>query len=167
MPGAGQVAKMSFSNDPAIQVNQLPISIEFPREEERFYEILTLWAKRVTNSVNSKEGGLFTLEELFDFKQYFTAGNPNTFRNDYRKTFDVTGLNGGNIAGGATVSFPHNITGLKQGTLIYATCTDVNGVTFTVVYPYFTVDAVNINFTNPEGATDLSTVIAVAEYLKN
>ena len=161
---------MTFSSDPALQVNQLPISIEFPKEQERFYEILTLWAKRVTNSVNSKEGGLFSLEELFDFKQFFTPSNPNVFRNDYRKTFDVTGLNGGNIPGGATVSFPHNITGMLQGTLIYATCTTATGVTFTVTYPYFTVDIAtggNINFTNPLPGTALSTVIGVAEYLKN
>lgn len=162
---------MTFSSDPALQVNQLPISIEFPRDEDRFYEYLTIWAKRIANTVNSKEGGLYSLEELFDSKQYFTVANPNTFRNDYRKTFDITGLNGGAIAGGAIVSFPHNITGIKSGTLIYATCTvapaGVFTQTFTVTYPYVTLDAVNINFTNPLPATALDTVIAVAEYLKN
>ena len=159
---------MSFSSDQALQVNQLPISIEFPKEQERFYEILTLWAKRVTNAVNSKEGGLYSLEELFDFKQYFTASNPNVFRNDYRKTFDLTGLNGGNIAGGATVSFPHNINGLFQGTLIYAGCTSVTPTYFSVMgQPTIYLDSVNINFTNPLPATALSSVIAVAEYLKN
>lgn len=158
---------MSFNSDPATQVNQLPLTVEFPRDENRFYEVLTLWAKRITNSINSKEGGLYSLQELFDFKQYFTAGNPNVFRNDYRKTFDITGLHGGNIAGGATVNFPHNIVGLGQGTLIYATCTAVTGLEFTVVFPYFTIDAANINFTNPLPATALSTVIGVAEYLKN
>lgn len=158
---------MTFSSDPALQVNQLPISIEFPKEQERFYEILTLWAKRVTNAVNSKEGGLYTLEELFDFKQFFTAGNPNVFRNNYRKTFDLTGLNGGNIPGGATVSFPHNITGLTQVTMVYAGCTSVTPIYFSVMYPNVYLDAVNINFTNPLPAIALSTVIAVAEYLKN
>jgi len=161
---------MSFTNDPALQTNQLPISIEFPADPELFREILSLWQQRVSNSVNSKTGGLFTLVETFNSEQFFTAGNPNVFRNDYRKTFDITGLNGGNIAGGATVNFPHGITGLLQGTLIYATCTAVSGITFTVTYPYFTVDTAtggNINFTNPLGATALSTVIGVAEYVKN
>src|SRR5215467_13270766 len=131
---------MSISSDQPLLVNQLPISIEFPKEEERFYDVLTLWATRVANAVNSKEGSLYTLQELFDFKQYFTANNSTVFRNDYRKTFDITGLNGGPIAGGATVNFAHNIVGMQQGTLIYATCTTATGVTFTVVYPYFTVD---------------------------
>ena len=161
---------MSFSNDPSLLVNQLPTTFELPREPERLHETLDLWIKRISNSVNSKEGGLFSLQEFFDFKQFFTAGNPNVFRNDYRKTFDITGLNGGNIAGGATVNFPHGIVGMTQGTLIYASCTTTTGVTFTVTYPYFTVDIAtggNINFTNPLPATALSTVIGVAEYLKN
>lgn len=167
MLGAERVVRMSFSSDPSLQVNQLPISIEFPKEQERFYEILTLWAKRVTNSVNSKEGGLFSLEELFNFKQFFIPNNPNNFRNDYRKTFDITGLNGGPIAGGATVSFPHNITGLNQSTMVYAGCSSATPTYFSVMYPYIYLDGVNINFTNPLPATALNTVIGVAEYLKN
>ena len=158
---------MTFSSDPALQVNQLPISIEFPKEEEKFYEVLTLWAKRVTNSVNSKEGGLFSLQELYDFKQFFTAGNPSNFRNDYRKTFDITGLNGGPIPASATVVFPHNITGNLTGTLVYATCTTNLGAFFTVVFPYLILDTVNLTFTNPLPGNTLVTVIGVAEYLKN
>lgn len=158
---------MTFTSDPALQVNQLPISIEFPKEKERFYEILTLWAKRVTNSVNSKEGGLFTLQETFDFKQFFTAGDPNNFRNDYRTTFDITGLNGGPIPASAVVVFPHNISGTLEATLMYASCTTNLGGMFTVVFPYFIVDTTNITFTNPLPGNTLTTVIGVAEYLKN
>src|SRR5271166_2288656 len=100
---------MTYTPDTALQVNQLPISQELPRDEERMRETLTLWMKLVATAVNTKEGGLYDLQELFSFKQFFTAGNPNVFRNNYRDTFDITGMNGGPIAGGATVSFAHHI----------------------------------------------------------
>ena len=100
---------MSFSNDPALLVNQLPITIEFPKDETRFLETLNLWARNVANTTNTKTGGLHSLQELFNSDQYFTIGDPNTFRNVYRKCFDMVDLNGGPIVAGATVSFAHNI----------------------------------------------------------
>lgn len=158
---------MSFSSDQAILVNQLPISVEFPKDQEKFLEMLTLLYKRIANAVNTKEGALYSLQELYNSQQFFTQGNVNSFRNVYRKTFDVVNLNGGNVAGGATVSFPHNINGLLYTANIYAACTSVTPEFFTVVYPYATMDATNINFTNPLPATALNQVYFIAEYLKN
>ena len=157
---------MSFSNDMPLLVNQLPISVDFPKEQEKFLETLSLLYKRIANAVNTKEGGLFSIQELFNSQQYFVSGVPNTFRNVYRKTFDLVNLNGGNIAGGVTVSFPHNITGLKYSTLIYASCTSVIPTFFTVVYPSVYLDTTNVNFTNPLPAIALNAVYVVAEYLK-
>lgn len=157
---------MSFSNNNPLLVNQLPLSVDFPKEQTKFLEILTELYKRIAQTVNTKEGGLYSLQEQFNSQQYFTSGNPQTFRNVYRKTFDVVNLNGGNIAAGATVSFPHNIAGIQSATLIYATCTSTTPQYFTVVYPNATMDATNINFTNPT-ATPLTSVYFVAEYLKN
>lgn len=160
---------MSISNDPALVANQLPISIEFPREEERFYEILTLWAKRVTNAVNTKEGGLYTLYEQMNFKQYYKLTDVNTLRNEYRKVFDMVNLNGGNIAPGVTVSFNHNIVGLFQAGLIYAQCTsnDANSIYFSVMGSNDVwLDNTLVYFKNNSIYT-LKAVILVAEYLKN
>jgi hypothetical protein len=158
---------MSFSADQALQVNQLPLTIDIPRDPEEMRQALLLYLKQMANSLNTKEGALYTLQELYDFKQYYTLNNPNVFRNNYRSVFDLTQLNGGNIGGGATVAFPHNINGLLYGTMIYAGCTSATPTYFSVMAPTLVwLDAVNINFTNPLGGTALTSCIAVAEYLK-
>ncbi|HEY5236097.1 MAG TPA: hypothetical protein VIJ14_07965 [Rhabdochlamydiaceae bacterium] len=158
---------MSSTSDPALQVNQLPISIEFPEDPERFREVLTTNLRNTASTVNTKEGGLYNLIEQFPSKQYYNINNVNTFRNVYRKVFDLTVLNGGPIGGGATVTFPHGIVGLMFGTLIYAGCTSVTPTYFSVMgQPNIFLSATNINFTNPLGVA-LTSVIAVCEYLKN
>ena len=157
---------MSFSSDQALLVNQLPIAIDFEKEDKRFDEKLTLWAKDVGNTANTKTGGLYNLVELFNSNQYFTQGNPNVFRNVYRKTFDMVNLNGGNIGAGATVSFPHNISGLSSAALVYAGCTSTTPTYFSVMgQPTVYLSATNVNFTNPLGVA-LTAVYVVAEYLK-
>lgn len=158
---------MSFSSDNALIINQLPISIDFPEDQKKFLEVLTELYKRIANCVNTKEGGLFTVQETFNSQQFFTVENPQQFKNVYRKCFDLVYLNGGvDIAPGQTVAFPHDIGGLLKATLIYASCTSVTPTFFTVVYPDATLDAVNLNFTNPLAGTALSDVVFVAEYTK-
>lgn len=157
---------MTSTSDNPIQSNQLPISIEFPKVNKQFDEVLSLIYKRIADSVNTKEGALYLLQELATFKQYFIQGNPQLTRNVYRTTFDLVNLNGGNIAGGATVAFPHGITGLSSAALIYAGCTSTDPKYFTVVYPNVYLDAVNVNFINPLG-TAITNCYVVAEYLKN
>jgi hypothetical protein len=160
---------MSFSSDPATQLNQLPISIEFPKDEDNFQQYLTNWARRVANSVNSKEAGLYNLQEILSFKQYFKPNDVNNFRVVYRKTFDLVMLNGGPIPPNATIAFPHNITGLFQAGDIKADC---NSSGPTAIYfsqmghDRVWLDVTNINFTNPI-ASPLFGCIAIAEYLKN
>jgi hypothetical protein len=155
---------MSFSSDQPLLVNQLPLSIQFPKDDhEKFLEILTETYKRIANCTNTKTGGLYSIQELFNSEQFFTA-TPNRFRNVYRKTFDLVSLNGGNIGAGATVAFPHNITGLLYATLIYVSCTTASEF-FTVVYPDAFMDPTNINFTNPS-ANAVTAAFFIAEYLK-
>jgi hypothetical protein len=159
---------MSSPTDFTLIANQLPISQEFPKDQDRFLETLTLWEKRVANAVNSKEGGLYSLQEIFSFKQYFTLNNPGVFRNVYRKCFDMVDLNAGPIAGGATVAFPHGIVGLFESGDIKADCTSATPTYFSVMgQPTVYLDAVNVNFTNPLPATALTKVVVIAEYLKN
>src|SRR5512143_3887712 len=120
---------MSFTSDNPLQTNQLPISMEFPEVlDAEFKNTLEDNLKRVSNVVNSKVGGLYTLQEVATFRQYFkydaapAGGNPvpQQFRSIYRKVFDMVRLNGLNIGAGATVNFPHNITGIAAATWIYA-----------------------------------------------
>lgn len=164
---------MSSASDLALQVNQLPISVEMPSDFSQFREIMSLLYKRIASSTNTKTGGVYDIGEFYNFNQFYTLSNPfdinskiNVFRNTYRKTFDVVALNTANIPGGATVMFNHDIVGLKYSTLVYASCTSVANDFFSVMHPYADMNATQIVFTNPLGATDLKSVIFVAEYLK-
>lgn len=157
---------MSFNNDMPLLVNQLPVSVDFPREQEKFLETLSLLYKKIAQAVNTKEGGLYSLQELYNSNQYFTPGNPQKFRNVYRKVFDVTADFGGPIPPAATVSNPHNINGILFSTLIYASCTSTVPEFFTVVYPDVFLNATNYSFTN-SSPNNLTQVFLIAEYLKN
>ena len=157
----------SASNVPGI-ANQLISSTELPelQDEKLFVERLEKLLKDVSSIMNTKQGGLFTLQEILAFKQIFTITDPQNFRNVYRKSFDLVDLNGGNIAGGATVNFAHGITDLMDSVLIYVSCVTTNPEYFTSVYPYIWLDATNINFTNPH-ASAVTSAIAICEYTKN
>lgn len=157
---------MSFTSNQPLLVNQLPLSVDFPKDQDKFLEVITEIYKRIANSVNTKEGGLYSLQELFNSIQYFTPNNPNNFRNAYRKTFDVVALNGTPIPPAGVVTFPHQIMGIKSATHIYASCTSTDPQYFTVVYPYVILDNDNFIFTNPLPSTSLTTVYLIAEYLK-
>lgn len=156
----------SSSNNPLV-LSQLPTSVEFPKEYEEFIEIMSLLYKRMAKAINTKEGSVYELFEQGNYQQFFTAGIPYTYRNVYRKSFDLVDLNGGNIPGGATVSFANGITGIVSTTLVYASCTSTANDYFTVVYPDASMQGANLSFTNPLAATALSSVIFVAEYTKN
>ena len=160
---------MSFTSDNPIQSNQLPISIEFPdTDDANFNEVLSLTYKRIADSSNTKEGALYTLSEVANFRKFFTPANPQSTRNSYRKVFDLVALNAGNIGAGAAVVFPHNIVGLKESDLIYASCTstDASPKRFSIMGITVYLDDTNVYFTNPLGVS-LSQAIVVANYLKN
>lgn len=160
---------MAFSSDIPLQSNQLPQSIDYPDPDKpEFLDVLTIDRKNISDSMNTKEGAFYLLNEQANFRQLFTQGNPQVNRNSYRKVFDMVNLNGGNIAGGAAVFFPHGITGIFETDLIYASCT-TNEATprfFTVVFPSTYLDSTNVYFTNPLGVA-LRQAIVVANYLKN
>lgn len=159
---------MSFSSDKALQSNQLPISIQYPDPDDpNFVDVLSLDRKRISDSMNTKVGGLYQLQELASFKQIFTSADPQKLRNGYRFPFDLVSLNGGvPIPPGAMAPIPHGIVSLEDPIIIYVSCRNTAGERFTVVYPYIILDDVNINFTNPS-ATNLTFAMLVAEYTKN
>lgn len=157
---------MSFSSDKPLQSNQLPISIDYPDPSNTdFLSVISLDRKRISDSVNTKVGGIFSQQENASFKKY-NVETPDKTSNGYRKSFNITQLNGGNIAAGATVNFAHNITGIAKGSTIVAECTSIDNRYFSVMYPYVYLDATNVYFTNPL-AVALTTVYVIAEYLKD
>ena len=158
---------MAFSSDNSIVTNQLPISIDFPRDPELFLDQLTLLYKRIADAVNRKEGSVYPLNETSTFKQYPIANNPQKYNSVLRKVFDLISLNGGvNIAAAATVSFPHGITGITQAAIIYVGCANTVPEYFSLMYPDVYLTATNIVFTN-SSAAPVTHAIAVAEYLKS
>jgi|ERR1044071_3002489 hypothetical protein len=154
---------MSFSSDAPMQSNQVPLDVEFQKEKPEFDSILTLAYRRMVDSLNTKEGAFYLLQELATFKQLYTASNPLKNRNVYRLTINKT-----NVAPGALAPFAHGISSVTDPMLIYASCKSANAtpILFTVVYPDIYMDATNVYFTNPLGV-NLTTVTIVLEYTKN
>lgn len=160
---------MSFSSDQPLQANQLPISIDYPDPSEKeFVETLTTDRKRISDSMNSKEGALYDLNEQANFRKFYDPNNTQQTRNSYRSVFDLVMSTGGNIPPGVLAPQAHNTSNIVNSDLIYASCTAATGTTkfFTVMYPYIWLDDTNIYFTNPLGV-NLSQVMVVANYLKN
>jgi hypothetical protein len=92
---------MTFSSDPSLNTNQLPISFDINPEEKEFEAILLLYIRRIANATNTKGSGLYLLQETASFKQYFGT-SPQENRNGYRLTVDLVALNGGNIPTGTS-----------------------------------------------------------------
>lgn len=168
---------MSFSSDNSIQINQLPLSINLPKEQDELIKSLEQLYKRIANSVNTKEGSLYSLQELGNFQQFFTLNNPQQFRNVYRKVFDIIDLNGGNIAAGATATVAHNISGLSVPVHIYGTATNSDATIRYMPLPYASnaanrsielyLTSTNVVVVNGSAQTALTQCYVVAEYLKN
>lgn len=141
---------MSFSNDTPIYLsNQLPISLDVNPDEENFGQLLVLYLRRIANAVNTKENGLYLLEETSNFKQYFTyttgtTPNPQENRNSYRLTVDLVSLfNQVNSTSG--VPIPNGITNnlTLSGTTIP---TAINGYLYPVSGGGAALDSTGISY---------------------
>lgn len=97
---------MSFSSDNSSLQNQIPLSIELSQDpKDMRYEINDLY-QGIASSLNNKVGGLYVPQEKGNAELYFTAGNPQKFRNVYRMTVDF-----GALPNAGSKSVPHNIPG--------------------------------------------------------
>jgi hypothetical protein len=171
------------TSDSSSLINQLPVSVEMPREFEEFREIASLYFKRIVDAVNKKEGSLYYLQELGNFQSFFTAGSPYTFRNVYRMT-----VNFGALPNAATKSVAHGIVGIDANapnpssfsfTHIYATASkQTAGAESFVPIPWadstgggtnniqITVDATNVNITTSTDWSAYTVCYVILEYLK-
>ena len=164
-----------FSSDQPLVANQLPISVDFPRDTQEFIDTLSLLYKRIANSVNTKEGAIYLPLEIATFQLYFTSNDPQRLRNTYRKTFDMVDLNGGNIAPGATASFSHDIIGIVACTRIFGTATTTDAPVRYIPLPYVSqISAENVqiyltptNVVLVNGTSTLTQAYITAEYVKN
>lgn len=172
---------MGFSSDPALTANQLPVSLELPKLDEKdlFVEQLELLLKRVNASVNTKTGSLFQeAVETATFETYTTSqkadGSPNT-RPIYRMVVDF-----GALPNATTKSVAHNITfdsapTTFRATRIYGAATDPANRLF-IPLPYASptlnqnisvaVNATNVVVTTGINRTAYTNCTIVIEYAK-
>jgi hypothetical protein len=172
---------MSFSSNPSLLIDQLPVSVDIPRDAAQLQQVLTLLYVRMARAINTKSGSLYSLTEFGNFEQYNTTIDPvaqlTIFRDVYRKVFDMVALNGSPISPGATVSFPHNIQGITFGTTIYGAATNSDSPVKYIPLPYVSATAVtdqvqvymtstNIVLVNGSTQSALTSATIVCEYLK-
>lgn len=167
---------MTFSSDPALNTNQLPVSLDVNPEDNEFQSILLLYLRRVANAVNTKESGLFLLQENANFEQWYQIGNPQQNRNAYRTTIDLVNLNGGNIPNGTTnivlssSTQPPNINGYLYPVQGFGGAVDTGGLSYFLNDPDIYVryqNSTNTIIIQNNSGNALTWCVWVMEYLKN
>lgn len=166
---------MTFSSDPSLNTNQLPISLDVNPQDTEFQDILLLYLRRVANAVNTKESGLFLLQENANFEQWYQLGNPQQNRNAYRTTVDLVSLNGGNIPTGSTnivltsSTQPPLIKGYLYPVQGFGGAVDTDGLSYFLndpsIYVRYQNSTNTIIITNNSGNA-LTWCVWVQEYLK-
>lgn len=167
---------MTFSSNQPLNTNQLPISLDVNPEDTDYQNILLLYLRRVANSVNTKESGLFLLQENASFEQWFQTANPQQNRNGYRITADLVALNGGNIPTGTTnlvlssSTQPQNIQGYLYPVQGFGGAVDTGGLSYFLndpdIYVRYNASTNTIIIQN-NTANALTWCVWVQEYLKN
>ena len=167
---------MTFSSDNALNTNQLPVSLDVNPQESGFQDILLLYLRRVANAVNTKESGLFLLQENAAFEQWFQSGNPQQNRNAYRITVDLVLLNGGNIPAGSTslvlstTTQPMLINGYLFPVQGFGGAVDTSGLSYFLNDPSIYVryqNSTNTIIIQNNSGNALTWCVFVMEYLKN
>ena len=166
---------MTFSSDNALNTNQLPVSLDVNPQESGFQDILLLYLRRVANAVNTKESGLFLLQENAAFEQWFQSGNPQQNRNAYRITVDLVLLNGGNIPAGSTslvlstTTQPMLINGYLFPVQGFGGAVDTSGLSYFLNDPSIYVryqNSTNTIIIQNNSGNALTWCVFVMEYLK-
>lgn len=167
---------MTFSSDNPLNTNQLPISLDINPQDSEFQSILLLYLRRVANAVNTKESGLFLLQENANFEQWYQIGNPQQNRSGYRVTADLVSLNGGNIPGGTTnlvlssSTQPTNINGYLYPVQGFGGAIDTGGLSYFLNDPDIYVrynNSTNTIIIQNNSGNALTWCVWVMEYLKN
>jgi hypothetical protein len=167
---------MTLSSNQPLNTNQLPVSLDVNPEDREFQSILLLYLRRVANAVNTKESGLFLLQETANFEQWYQVGNPQQNRNGYRLTVDLVVLNGGNIPTGSTSltlsssTQPQNISGYLYPVQGFGGAVDTGGLSYFLndpsIYVRYQASTNTIIIQNNSGNA-LTWCVWVMEYLKN
>lgn len=140
---------MSISSERALLANQVS-DVDYPDNFEEFIDVFNIEIKKIIDAINSKEGGLYTLQELSTFNRYYDTVNLSNLRNVYRRTINfgrlpnattkhvshgntlnseakVTKLYGGatNLITGSFIPLPFSSTTLADNIILQATLDEV------------------------------------------
>jgi hypothetical protein len=174
---------MTMSSNASLNTNQLPVSLDVNPDEKNFQSILLLYLRRVANSVNTKESGLFLLQETANFEQWYQIANPQQNRNGYRLTVDLVYLN--NQINSVT-TIPTGTTSLQLSATLptqplpimgylypvqgFGGAVDTTGISYFLndpsIYVRYTNSTNTITIQNNSGNA-LTWCVWVMEYLKN
>lgn len=148
----------------------LPISQVFSKDYDQFLLQITKIYSDVSRAINTRDIALYAVTEQQDGQQWFIPGNPQSYRDGFRKVVPfpaplVGGLN--TIAHGIP-----SVTTTFFFTRIWGTGKNAAG-TLWVPFPQggantsqLEVDITNVNLTVPAAYAGFSAVV-VLEYLKN
>lgn len=89
----------------------------FPDDFEMYKRTVRDYLLNTAQCVNGREISTYPLNEILAGKYYFISGNPQKFRNVYRKSFTLPA-----IATGATYIVAHGISNIVEFTLIQGNC---------------------------------------------
>jgi hypothetical protein len=168
---------MTFSSDPSLNTNQLPISLDVNPDEKEYGNILQLYLRRIANATNTKTSGLYLLQENANFEQWFTS-TPQQNRSAYRITLDLVALNGGSISAAVNpppivltaLTQPPKINGYLYPVQGFGGALDTAGNSYFPSDPkvtiYYTNSTNTITIINNTGNA-LTWCVWVMEYLKN
>lgn len=150
-------------------------STYFPDDYNSFREKFLELYRDLANTVNTRDVGVFDLDEFLTGQNWFTSGNPQIKRKTFRKCFVI-----GAIAAGGTLTFAHGITQYSPLTFTHGWGEVItNAATFNkrpVPYASATLvtdqiqldyDDTNVRIINGATAPAISSGLIVLEYLKN
>jgi hypothetical protein len=167
---------MTFSSNQSLNTNQLPISLDVNPEDQQFNAILLLYLRRIANAVNTKQSGLYLLQETANFEQWYQIANPGQNRSAYRTTVDLVLLNAGNIPVGSTsltlttTTQPTAIIGYLYPIQGFGGAIDTAGLSYFLndpsIYVRYNNSTSTIVIQNNSGNA-LTWCVFVMEYLKN
>lgn len=149
----------------------LPNYQTFSQDASQFLIQLTKIYTDIAKYLNIREIGIYELTETLTGQQWPTAGNPQQYRQSFRKVFFI-----GSIAPGVLSLTPHGLTNVTSYTRIYGTAVTNDPDSRSLPYPSavaltnqieMRIDATNIIILNGTTSPTLLSSTVVLEYLKN
>lgn len=163
-----------MSYQPGNSINSfLPTDIILPDDQKELNVTLDELFRKIIDAVNNKDIGQYNTVELVNGQKFFTAGDPQKFKDVYRKV-----INFGSLPNNTTKNVAHGIsvTSSTVFTRIYATATNTTGLV-SIPIPYsdptaiancikIQIDATNVGITTLINYSSFNTCYVVLEYLQ-